>query len=127
MNKELNTQIASKYDETKLITIVRSDLHTDGYLIPQTAHALADFAYEFPHEFREWKATSNSLVCLSCKNQEELIKLYKKFSLLTPTIKFYEPDVDEWTSLCLYGTKPIRKKLSNYPLALKNKEAKNEK
>jgi len=39
---------------------------------------------------------------------------------------FFEPDVDEFTSVCLYGTPKIRKSLSQLPLALKNKTKENE-
>jgi len=77
---------------------------------------LADFAYEFPEEFRHWKETSNSIICLGCKSEPELLKLYEKLSQLTNTVKFYEPDVDEWTSICLMGTTEVRKKLSHLPL-----------
>jgi hypothetical protein len=34
---------------------------------------------------------------------------------------FFEPDVNEFTSLCVYGTPEIRKKLSHLPLSLKSK------
>jgi len=40
---------------------------------------------------------------------------------------FFEPDVDQFTSVCLYGTPQIRKSLSHLPLALKNKTNQNEK
>lgn len=109
-------QIASRFSETKLVTITRSDFNNFGYTIPQTSHAVADFAYEFPDEFKSWKETSNSIVCLGCNSEEELIKLYEKFSKLTPTVKFFEPDVDEWTSICLLGTPEVRKKLAHLPL-----------
>jgi hypothetical protein len=53
---------------------------------------------------------------LGCNSQEELLKLYEKFSKLTPTIKFFEPDIDEFTSICLLGTTDVRKKLAHLPL-----------
>jgi hypothetical protein len=68
----------------------------------------------------KWKLESNSIICLSVENETELKKLQDKFKDLTPSVIFYEPDVDEMTSLCLYGTPEIRKKLSNLPLLLKN-------
>ena len=109
--------LQNKLNETKLITITRSDLNFDGYVIPQTAHAIAEFSYEHPYPFSKWKNESNSIVCLSAKSEEHLLKLYERYSQLTPTIKFFEPDVDEWTSICLYGTPEIRKSLSHLPLA----------
>lgn len=111
----------NKFQEPKLITITRSDLKTDGYVVPQTTHSIADFAYEHPEVFKKWKEDSNSIICLSCKSQAQLFKLYEKYSKLTPAVKFFEPDVNEWTSICLYATPEIRKSLSSLPLALKNK------
>ena len=98
--------------------ITRQDI-TPGYQCVQSTHSIADFAYEFPDEFRKWKNDSNSIVCLSATSEEHLLKLYEKYSKLTPTVKFFEPDIDQYTSICLYGTPEIRKKLSSLPLALK--------
>ena len=109
-----------KFEETKLVVITRSDLKSIGYIVPQSNHATADFAYEYPQIFRKWKQESNSIICLSARSEEHLLKLYEKYSLLTPTIKFFEPDISEWTSICLYATPEIRKSLSSLPLTLKN-------
>lgn len=113
-------QVKNKFEETKLVVIVRADFKHAGYALPQSLHALADFAYEYPDVFKQWKTESNSVVCLAAKSEEHLLKLYDKYSQLTPTVKFFEPDVNEWTSICLYGTPEIRKTLSSLPLALKN-------
>ncbi len=67
---------------------------------------------------------SNSIICLSVDNEVELKKLHDKFKSLTPSVIFYEPDVDEMTSLCLYGTPEVRKKLRSLPLLLRNKKEK---
>ena len=111
----------NKFQETKLVVIVREDFKHPGYALPQSLHSIADFAYEYPDVFKQWKTESNSVVCLSAKSEQHLLKLYEKYSQLTPAVKFFEPDVDEWTSICLYGTSQIRKSLSHLPLALKNK------
>jgi len=89
-------------------------------MLPQTSHSIADFAYEFNEEFKVWKEESNSIICLSCKSEKDLLKIYEKYSVLTKVVKFFEPDVNEYTSICLYGTKDIRRRLSHLPLALKN-------
>ena len=107
--------------ETKLVVITRSDI-SPGYQAVQSTHSIADFAFEFPDTFVKWKLESNSIICLSIKNETELKKLQDKFKDLTPSVIFYEPDIDEMTSLCLYGRPEIRKKLSNLPLLLKNKK-----
>ena len=108
-------------DETKLVVITRSDI-SPGYQAVQSTHSIADFAFEFPDTFLKWKMESNSIICLSVPNEIELKKLFDKFKDLTPSVIFYEPDVDEMTSICLYGTPEIRKKLRSLPLLLKNKQ-----
>lgn len=105
-----------------MITITRSDI-TPGYQVVQSCHGVADFAAEHPNLFKEWKETSNSIICLSIDSTDKLIKLYDKLSKLTPTIIFFEPDIDDYTSICLYGTPEIRKKLSSLSLSLSKKEA----
>ena len=115
------TEPKRNLDETKLVIITRSDI-SPGYQVVQSTHSIADFAAEFPQQFKEWKEESNSIICLSVKNEEELLRLYDKFEEKTPAVKFFEPDVDEFTSICLYGTKNVRRSLSHLPLCLKNKK-----
>lgn len=87
----------------------------------QSCHAIADFAYEHPRTFEKWKKDTNSIICLSIKDEESLLKLYEKLSKKTPCTSFYEPDVNAFTAICVYGTPEIRKSLSHLPLVLKNK------
>ena len=68
----------------------------------------------------KWKEESNSIICLAVKSEFELEKLHHKLKDLTPSVIFYEPDVDQMTSICLYGSPQIRKRLQNLPLLLKN-------
>lgn len=105
-----------KQIETKLITITRQDIPT-GYQIVQTGHSIADFSHDHSDIFKKWKEESNSIICLSANDLNHLVQLYDKFSTITPTTIFFEPDINEFTSLCLYGTPEIRKKLSRMPLA----------
>lgn len=97
-----------------------------GYQVVQSTHSIADFAHTYSEVFSQWKEESNSIICLSVKSEQDLLKLYQKYKDLTPTVKFFEPDVDEWTSICLYGTPQIRKKLSHLPLILKNNPTQDE-
>lgn len=99
--------------------ITRQDINP-GYQVVQSTHSVADFASVFPETFSKWKNESNSIICLSAKNQEHLLKLFDRYSKLTPTVRFFEPDIDEWTSICLYATPEIRKTLSTLSLSLKN-------
>lgn len=107
-------------NETKLIVITRSDI-SPGYQAVQSTHSIADFAFKYPEEFKKWKSESNSIICLSVKNELELKKLYEKYNQETPSVIFFEPDVDQYTSVCLYGKPEIRRKLKHLPLLLKNK------
>lgn len=103
------------------MVISRQDI-TPGYSVVQSAHSLAEFAYEHPQIFEKWKKDSNSIICLSVKNEEELLKLFEKLAKKTPSSSFYEPDVNAFTAICVYGTSDIRKSLSHLPLVLnKNK------
>jgi hypothetical protein len=86
----------------------------------QSTHAIADFAHQHPDAFLEWKGDSNSIICLSVESEEKLLKLFDRYSQVTPASKFFEPDVDQWTSVCLLGTPEVRKKLSHLSLSLKN-------
>lgn len=88
----------------------------------QSQHSIADFAAEFPEQFRSWKKESNSIVSLSVNSEESLLKLYDKLSKKSSAILFREPDIDDQaTSFCILGTPEIRKKLSYLPLSLKSK------
>jgi peptidyl-tRNA hydrolase len=92
--------------------------------VVQSAHSIADFAAEFPQIFSQWKMESNSIICLSVKDEQELLKLYDKLRTQgVSVVKFFEPDIDADTSICLYGTPEVRKKLSSLPLSLRTKES----
>jgi peptidyl-tRNA hydrolase len=100
------------------VVITNGELNP-GYQVVQSTHSIADFAHTYKDIFDNWKQESNSIICLSAKNKEHLQTIYEKFLRMTPTVIFYEPDVDEHTSICLYGTPDVRKKLSHLPLSLK--------
>lgn len=102
------------------MVISRADIDP-GYVVVQSAHAIADFAYEHPDTFNRWKKDTNSIICLSVKDEETLLKLYEKLSKKTPSSSFYEPDVNAFTAICVYGTPEIRKSLSHLPLVLRKK------
>lgn len=110
-----------KFNETKLLVISREDI-TPGYSVVQSAHAIAEFAAEHTQTFKEWKKQSNSIICLSVKDEESLLKLFEKLDKKTPSSSFYEPDVNAFTAICVYGTPEIRKSLSHLPLVLKTKK-----
>lgn len=113
----------SNFDETKLISITRQDL-TPGYQVVQTAHAIADFAYDHFDLFKQWKQESNSIITLAVKNEQSLIDIYVKLKEITPHItSFREPDIDnQMTAIAVYSTPEMRKMLCHIPLALKEKK-----
>lgn len=97
--------------------ITRSDI-SNGYVTVQTSHSTIDWAFNNPATLSKWKAESNSIIVLSAKNQAHLLKLFEELSLVSSDITlFYEPDIDSYTSLCLYADQDIRRKLSHLPLA----------
>lgn len=107
-------------ENSRLITVTREDL-TAGYQTAQTGHSIAKFAYDYPEIFKEWYEKSSYLICLAVKNEEELIKL--RNSLKNKEIKyskFYEPDVDEITSIAIEPSEIADKLTSNLPTANKN-------
>jgi len=89
----------------------------------QSQHSIADFAADFPIEFKNWKEESNSIVSLSVNSEESLLKLYDKLSKFSHVVLFREPDIDDQaTSLCVLGTAEVRKRLSYLPLSLKERK-----
>lgn len=110
-----------------MVVITRSDL-SNGYKSQQSTHAIADFAYEFPQSFKDWKENSNSIICLQVKDETQLLEYYNRLSKLTSVVKFNEPDLnDETTSICLHANKDVRKKVSSLPLLGKPKKLTKEK
>lgn len=105
---------------SKLVVITRNDI-PDGYQLVQSNHAVADFAYEHPQKFKEWKDTSNYIISLQIPDEHQLIKLYEKLSDQGAIATlFREPDIDnEATSFAFFGTEDLRKKVSNLKLSLK--------
>lgn len=114
-----NLQI-NKLEEPKLVTITRDDI-SSGYIVVQSNHSIADFSFDHPQKFKQWKEESNSIISLACKSQAHLLQLYETFSSQTECSLFYEPDISEYTSMCLYADAPIRKQLKKLQLILKNK------
>lgn len=95
-----------------------------GYQMVQSNHATADIVYHLafnnPTLLHEWKRNSNSIITLSVKDVEELNLIHNKFKDKVTIEKFYEPDVNEFTSIAFIADDSIRRKLSYLPLSLKN-------
>lgn len=95
-----------------------------GYQMAQSTHATADIVYQLafnnPELLHEWKRVSNSVVNLSVKDINELESIYNKFKNEVIIVKFFEPDVDEYTSIGFILNKEHRKRLSHLPLSLRD-------
>lgn len=113
------SQVHPKFQQPKLIIVTRADI-SSGYQVVQSTHSIADFAHEFPERFKLWKSESNSIIVLSVATEEKLLRLFSKLANKgADIVKFHEPDIEnEVTSLCVYGTPEIRKKLSYLSLCL---------
>lgn len=84
---------------------------SNGYKSVQSCHSVADFASDHPELFLKWKRESNSIICLGVRDENELKDLYQKLKFDTASTIFWEPDVSAYTSICLYGSPEIRRKL----------------
>ncbi len=92
-----------------------------GYQMTQSLHALADFTQQYPQQTKEWAETSNSLVVLSVKDENELTQFIHKLSQFNIKYSaFREPDIDnQLTAIAIEPCDAARKLCSNFPLALK--------
>lgn len=88
----------------------------------QTGHSIAEFAHQYPNQFRDWISNSNYLISLSTDDEESLKDLYDKLKYYgAHVVAFTEPDIDDQvTSICYYGTLELRKHTQKLDLALKN-------
>lgn len=104
-----------------MISVVRRDLPSGGYMATQSSHALLDFAAKYPADFLQWHKGSNYLAQLSIENEEELQLLMEKaIAKGIKVVPFYEPDMDnQLTAICLEASDQSRKVTSSLPLMLK--------
>lgn len=120
------TQIHNKQEKLYLIT--HSGL-PPNYQLPQIVHAAIQFANNFPNEQIEWFNTSNTIVILATKDEDDLIALTKKLEQDgIKHSKFYEPDINNaLTSIAIVPGPRVKKYCSNLPLAGKMGGEHNEK
>jgi len=84
-----------------MYVLVRQDLGA-GYQIPQAIHAKDKFSHEHAKIEHSWYEESNTIAVLGVDNEEHLLgitqhinELGLKFSL------FFEPDIQEYTSVAI--------------------------
>lgn len=87
----------------------------------QSAHALAEFIFSFPEESKKWHSSSNYLVCLSVKDENDLLELSRKLNDKSINHKvFREPDINnQVTAIAIEHHDDVRKICSSFPLAMK--------
>lgn len=100
----------------KLYLVTRSDLPA-GQQAVQAAHAMRQFAADFPDVDRQWFESSNTLALLAVPDEPSLARLLRKARWRGPVSEFREPDRGgELTAIAIgpWG-KPV---VARLPLAL---------
>lgn len=101
----------------RLITVVRGDL-SPGYQIAQSCHAVADYAYENPYQFKQWREGGNYMISLSVESSCKLAELCLSLTLLGVQHSFfYEDDINEHTALCFVEDERTKELTKNLKLA----------
>lgn len=107
-------------NKSKFYLITRRDLSV-GEQLAQTNHALSQFAYENPLQFREWVEKSNYIVILSTESETQLKEIKQKLINQEITFsEFIEPDYgNQLTSIAIspIHSDEIRRMFSSLPLA----------
>lgn len=103
-----------------LYVVTRRDLFP-GYQGVQSQHALAEFTFQYPEEFKTWRRESNYLAWLSVGDEDDLKKLAIKIGRAdVKLVAFFEPDVQfQMTAIAIEPGAKSARLLKKLPLALK--------
>jgi peptidyl-tRNA hydrolase len=106
----------------KFYVIVRKDLPSKGAIVAQSCHSVAGFSRYHPSLLQSWHDTSNYIVILEVKNQEELLSLQLKAMMEEiPNHLFREPDWnDDATALALAAGEKSSQMVRHLKLALQD-------
>lgn len=108
----------------RLVTIIREDL-SPGYQIAQTVHAVAEYVMTNSELAKQWHIHSNYVLALSVSDADELVQFGKKlWNLKIKFNMFYEPDVNEVTSIAFISTPETDLITKGMPLAGKTSGSK---
>ena len=103
----------------KLYLVTRKDL-SPGQRAVQAAHALQEFAIEYPETNRAWYDNSNYLAILEVENEEALEALAgEAHGNFFQTVWFYEPDMENQLTAIAIEPQGGKRLCSNLPLALR--------
>ncbi len=101
----------------KLYAVVRADLPPGSQAV-QAAHALREFAAEYPRLEQKWHETSNTLVMLAARSEQDLVALATDLGYRgVPVSLFREPDLGNAVTAICVGPQGGRF-LRDLPLAL---------
>lgn len=113
--------VTDTQEPLKLYILVREDLPF-GLQAAQAVHAVCKFARDYPLRYADWFNTSNYIVLLSVRNEDQLLSWADKFwyNKIEYSI-FVEPDLDEhpngkFTACAVMPMGNHRKILARLPL-----------
>jgi hypothetical protein len=74
-------------------------------------HAALEYAIQYPDRFKEWHATSQTVVLLTVPNVDWLHLTARKIEFSVPVARFREPDMgNQLTAIaCVYSGKRLAK------------------
>lgn len=100
--------------------MVRRDLHP-GAQMAQSAHAMSQFAVEYPEQFKNWYENSQYVACLSIEDEESLLSLVEKLRSRGVVVSvFREPDYNhKATSIAIEACDQGRRLTGSLRLAQK--------
>lgn len=101
----------------RLVTVIRQDLEP-GYQIAQSIHSAVEYALNYTGQMAEWNFDSNYVLVLGTDNESTLEQFVLKLDLITPDYRvFYEPDIDQETSVTFLSSDETDLLTQNMPLA----------
>jgi len=107
----------SNSKENKLVYVTRQDLKA-GYQMSMLVHAANEFPEAYPEIWKQWKHTSNSVICCSVKDIDALTHLCDTLDKKgVRYVKFFEPDVEQLTAVAVEPSEMGRKVTKYLPLA----------
>ncbi|MEK6829549.1 MAG: peptidyl-tRNA hydrolase [Nanoarchaeota archaeon] len=108
----------SNNEKLRIVTV--RDIHP-GAQLAQSAHAMSQFAVEYPVQFKDWYENSQYVACLSIENEESLLALAEKLRERGIAVSvFREPDYNhKATSIAIEACEQARRLTSNLRLAQK--------
>ncbi len=101
----------------RLVTVIRQDL-SSGYQIAQSIHSAVEFTLTHPIKVEKWHNKSNYVLVLGVTNEAELHWFITRLDYAGRDYKvFYEPDIDQETSVTFISNDLTDEFTKDMPLA----------